>query len=55
VLAHSDTAPALSDRLTQLGETPEAHQLSDEALQNSDRAPDAGLSDEPTGTHFHNP
>jgi uncharacterized membrane protein len=33
VLAHSDTAPAISDRLTQLGGTPEAHELSDEALR----------------------
>ncbi len=33
VLAHFDTAPAVSDRLTQLGGTPQAHQLSDEALQ----------------------
>jgi hypothetical protein len=39
VLAHSDTAPALSDRLTQLGETPEAHQLSDEALQTATGLP----------------
>ena len=33
VMAHFDTAPAVSDRLTQLGGTPQAHQLSDEALQ----------------------
>jgi len=33
VLAHSDSAPAISDRLTQLGGTPEAHELTDEALQ----------------------
>lgn len=33
VLAHLDTASAISDRLTQLGGTPEAHQLTDEALQ----------------------
>ena len=33
VLAHFDTAPAISDRLTQLGGTPEAHELTDEALQ----------------------
>ena len=32
VLAHFDTAPAVSDRLTQLGGEPEAHELSDEAL-----------------------
>jgi hypothetical protein len=33
VLAHSDTASAISDRLAQLGGTPEAHELTDEALQ----------------------
>ena len=33
VLAHFDTAPAISDRLSQLGGTPEVHQLTDEALQ----------------------
>jgi uncharacterized membrane protein len=33
VLAHSDTASAISDRLTQLGGTAEAHELSNEALQ----------------------
>ncbi len=33
VLAHFDTAPAISDRLIQLGGTPEVHQLTDEALQ----------------------
>ena len=33
VLAHSETAPAISDRLTQLGGTPEAHELTDEALE----------------------
>ena len=33
MLAHSDTAPAISDRLTQLGGAPEAHELSDEALE----------------------
>jgi uncharacterized membrane protein len=32
VLAHVDTAPAVSDRLAQLGGTTGAHQLSDEAL-----------------------
>jgi hypothetical protein len=32
-MAHSDTAPAISDRLTQLGGTSESHELSDEALQ----------------------
>jgi uncharacterized membrane protein len=32
VLAHSDTAPAVSDRLTQLGGTAGTHQLTDEAL-----------------------
>jgi hypothetical protein len=33
VMAHFDTAPAISDRLTQLGGTPERHELTDEALQ----------------------
>jgi len=33
VLAHSETAPAISERLTQLGGTPEAHELTDEALE----------------------
>ena len=33
VLTHYDTAPAISDRLTQLGGTPESHELTDEALQ----------------------
>jgi hypothetical protein len=33
VMAHSDTAPAISDRLTQLGGTPESYELTDEALQ----------------------
>ena len=33
VMAHSDTAPAISDELTQLGGTSESHELTDEALQ----------------------
>ena len=33
VMAPSDTAPAISDRLTQLGGTSESHELTDEALQ----------------------
>jgi hypothetical protein len=33
VMAHADTAPAISDRLTQLGGTPERYELTDEALQ----------------------
>jgi hypothetical protein len=33
VMAHHDTAPAISDRLTQLGGTAERHELTDEALQ----------------------
>ena len=36
VMAHADTAPAISDRLTQLGGTSESHELSDEALQAAD-------------------
>ena len=38
VTAHSDTAPAISDELTQLGGTSESHDLSDEALQAADAA-----------------
>ncbi|MDX6655706.1 MAG: hypothetical protein QOH62_499, partial [Solirubrobacteraceae bacterium] len=33
VMAHFDTAPAISERLTQLGGTPERHELTDEALK----------------------
>jgi uncharacterized membrane protein len=33
VLAHFDAAPAISARLTQLGGSPQAHELTDEALQ----------------------
>jgi hypothetical protein len=33
VMAHFDTAPAVSDRLTQLGGTTERHELTDEALE----------------------
>ena len=33
VMAHSDTAPAISDELTQLGGTSESHELTDEAVQ----------------------
>ena len=33
VMAHHDTAPAISDRLTQLGGTSEHHELTDEALE----------------------
>jgi uncharacterized membrane protein len=33
VLTKYDVAPAISDKLSQLGGTPEAHELSDEALQ----------------------
>jgi hypothetical protein len=32
VMAHTDTAPAISDRLVQLGGTPETHVLTDDAL-----------------------
>jgi hypothetical protein len=32
VLAHADTAPAISERLTQLGGTPESHELTEETL-----------------------
>ena len=33
VLAHYDSAPAIADRLTQLGGASEAHELTDEALE----------------------
>ncbi len=33
VLADFETVPAISDQLTQLGGTPEAHQVTEEALQ----------------------
>jgi hypothetical protein len=33
VMAHFDTAPAISDRLTQLGGTSEGHELTEDALQ----------------------
>ena len=33
VMSHYDTAPAVSDRLTQLGGTPERHDLTDEAVE----------------------
>ena len=33
VLADFDTAPVISDRLTELGGAPEAHELSDEAVE----------------------
>jgi hypothetical protein len=33
VMAHFDTAPAIAERLTQLGGTPERHELTDEALE----------------------
>ena len=39
VLAHSDSAPAVADRLTQLGGASEAHELSDEALEAAGAAP----------------
>jgi hypothetical protein len=33
VMAHSDTASAIADRLTQLGGAPERHEVTDEALR----------------------
>jgi hypothetical protein len=33
VMSHVDTAPAISDRLTQLGGTPQRYELTDDALQ----------------------
>jgi uncharacterized membrane protein len=41
VLADFDTAPVISDRLTELGGAPEAHELSDEAVQAAAVAPAA--------------
>ena len=41
VMAHADTASAISDRLNQLGGASENHELSDEALQAAEDA-DAG-------------
>ncbi len=41
VLADVDTAPVISDRLTELGGAPEAHELSDEAVQAAAGAPAA--------------
>ena len=32
-MAPFDSAPAISDRLTQLGGTPERHELTDDALE----------------------
>src|SRR5689334_19522716 len=42
VMAHSDTAPAISDELTQLGGASESHELTDEALQAAGAATSAG-------------
>ena len=36
VMAHSDTAPAISDKLAQLGGTSESHELTDEAVQTAE-------------------
>ncbi len=33
VMSHIDTAPAISDQLTELGGVPEAHELTDEGVQ----------------------
>src|SRR3954468_23871352 len=33
VMTHADTAPAISDHLTQRGGTPESHELTDEAVE----------------------
>jgi hypothetical protein len=41
VMAHYDSAPAISDRLTQLGGATERHELSDDALQAASTAPAA--------------
>src|SRR3954470_5684150 len=42
VLAHFDTAPAVSDRLTQLGGTPERHELTDAAVEAAEATDTAG-------------
>jgi hypothetical protein len=39
VMAHFDSAPAISDRLTQLGGASERHELTDEALEAASTAP----------------
>jgi hypothetical protein len=39
VLAHYDTAPAISEQLTRLGGSSESHELSDEALEAAAAAP----------------
>ena len=39
VMAHFDTAPAISDRLAQLGGTPETHELTDEAVEAATQEP----------------
>jgi len=43
VMARYDTAPAVSDRLTQLGGAPESHELSDDALQAADATDTAAV------------
>ena len=43
VMAHSDTAPAISDRLTQLGGVPESHDLTDDALEAAEAADAAAV------------
>src|SRR4051795_10154037 len=43
VLAHYDSAPAVSDRLTQLGGAPESHELTDDALQAAEATPAAAV------------
>ena len=39
VMAHDETAPAISDRLAQLGGSSESHELTDEALEAAGRPP----------------
>jgi hypothetical protein len=41
VMSHADTAPAISDRLTQLGGASESHELTDDALEAASTAPAA--------------
>ena len=53
VMAHSDTAPAISDQLTQLGGTSESHELTDEALQTAECGYLGSLIDKAAWTPRH--
>jgi|1185.fasta_scaffold200865_2 hypothetical protein len=43
VMAHFDTAPAIADRLTQLGGAPESYPLADEALEAAGETTEAAV------------